>query len=257
MDKPNYQVRPLTSEHVEAIANLYRLAFKKEPNLDLLRWKYFGTPAGDAKLSGIFSEDELVGSGALLPEQMSVFGEAQRVYKCTDLMVHPSHRKRGLAKMIIDSLKSSITIDGKISLSYTMCSKIATYGFAKNNYVKLSNIYNPFKPIAVVKINQLFSGAKRLYSSGTLQKSDAIPDGLSSFEFSTSPDKIEVKKSLDYLQWRIKNPKFKYTTISYLEGDAVVGYVIVGLGKSNLLNIIDSEVKNNDRKVLKSLLGAA
>ncbi len=257
MKTPNYHVSSLHSEHLDAISKLYLLAFKKDFDMEIFQWKYFNTPSGDAKLIGVYCEQELVGFGTLLPERMSVLGKAETVYKCTDLMVHPSHRKKGLAKLIIDSLMSTITINGQTSTSYTMCSKIATYGFAKNNFVKLSNIYNYFKPVALLKISHLFSPIPKLYSKGIIKKFDLIPDDLSSFSFEVSEDRIEVLKSFDYLKWRINNPKFNYNVICYFENNKVAGYIIVGLGSSNTLNIIDFDVKNKDRKILKSLLKAA
>ena len=39
-----------------------------------------------------------------MPEDVFVFAERRTIYKCTDLMVHPAHQRRGLAKRIIDLL---------------------------------------------------------------------------------------------------------------------------------------------------------
>lgn len=253
----NYQIHSLNEKDIESIAELYLLAFKREPNLDLFKWKYFNTPFGNATLAGIYTDNVLVGCGAIVPEKMNVFGKTKTVYKYMDFMVHPLHRRKGLITMIINSLISNTSCHEETIIRYMFCTETVTQAFKKYNHLKLASIQNYFKPRTMLLLGSFFNNTKKLYAKGILQKFDSIPDRLNTFPFNISKNKIGIIKSISYLKWRMENPKFNYKIICYLEKNKVIGYIITGIGKYNMLNIIDFEVLNNNQNVLKSILKSA
>lgn len=253
-----YQARPLQQKDLPEILALVKIAFQIEPHTATYIWKYFENAFGPGYLSGIYKngEAELAAFGALIPEEMYIYGEKRQVHKYTDFMVHPNHRRKGLSRVIIQSLLDRIEIRGEKDIVYALGSKIVTKGFIRLNFVKLSEVYNHFKPSLLIKLRQTFSlNRKKEYDK--IEKLDKIPVDFSTFSFQKKAAKITTVKSVDYLKWRIRNPRFQYSVLVYREAQEILGYLIYSEGDTPFLNIVDFEVKNANTKVLKALFAYA
>ena len=246
----NYTYSLLTSQHTGAINALFHAAFGTPPKEAFVRWKYFSNPAGDAILAGAFCNGQLVGSGAMIPENMNVYGQEKLIFKCTDLMTHPDHQRKGLSKKINELLYQE-TLRMGTPFSYTLCSKTATKSFLKNNWLFLDEVINLFKPYALLKLTSLF----RQNDTKAFDFFDSIGDTLCAYHHSKDSSLISIKKSPAYLQWRTSNPDFSYKLIcSYSQEKQINGYLIYSISPNNLLNIIDIEAADGDSKILEQLL---
>ena len=95
------QNRFLKLHDVEQITNLYQKAFNDILPAYFFKWKYFTNPNGDAIVLGMFVNDELVGSGALIPEYHIINSKLFTIFKFTDLMTSPDHQKKGISSIIM------------------------------------------------------------------------------------------------------------------------------------------------------------
>jgi len=251
--KKEYTYRLLNHEDVTEINELFKSAFQLKPKENFIQWKYFSNPLGNAILAGAFYNDKLVGSGAMIPEKMNIFNKQEIVYKCTDLMTNPEHQRKGISKKINELLSKEISAK-QTPFSYTLCSKVSTKSFIKNNWIFVEEVINFFKPYAILKINTL------------LQKIDpdnykfhhAIENHLDGYNFREDKLTISVQKSLEFLKWRTSNPNFTYRIIcSYDNNKQVNGYLIYSISANNLLNIIDLESSTNDKVIESQLMACA
>ena len=256
MISEGYFDRLLGEKDLASISGLYKHAFKRRPELDVFKWKYFQNPAGNAIWVGVVHGEDVIAAGAMVPEDVFVFTERRTMYKCTDLMVHPEHQRRGLAKRIINQLKKHIARNAPL-FSYTLCAKHATFGFQRNDFRHSGEMKTFFIPFCMLKMKFLALNLKNPYQDGKVRKFDSPLAPLDGFDFRRTEERISVKKSADFLRWRMANPKYQYQLIGYFENDKLEGYLIYSVGRANMMNIIDIETLPNFENVGEKLILAA
>ena len=236
----NYSLRELNSGDIKEIDALFSIVFQhffKKPsksNLELINWKHFNNPNGKSVLMGAFFDKELIASAAMIPEKINYFGEEKISYKCTDLMTHPDHHRKSLSKQIISLLLKESKVKSSF-FCYTLCSKLATKSFVKNNWKHLDNIVYYFKPNFLIRLSSFFSSK---FDEG-LEFVDSL-DLLKTYKFENRTTDISVHKSYEFLQWRILHPNFPYRIIVHRNSDGEVnGYLIYSLSTNKILNVID------------------
>lgn len=249
----NYTFNTLSIKNIPELNKLFKAAFNKDPKENLFQWKYFNNPSGHAILAGAFYKNELVSSGAMIPEKVSVHGKEKSVYKCTDLMTHPNHQMKGLSKKINELLIQK-TKEMNTLFSYTLCSKISTRSFIKNNWIFLEEVINFFKPYPLLKVSIML----KKINIESFELHDMTENLLDKYKFKQDSTKIMVKKDPYYLKWRTSNPNFSYKIIySYNSSKEVNGYLIYSNSSNNLLNIIDMESSTNSKETINKLLNYA
>ena len=236
----NYSLRELNSGDIKEIDALFSIVFQhffKKPsksNLELINWKHFNNPNGKSVLMGAFFDKELIASAAMIPEKINYFGEEKISYKCTDLMTHPDHQRKSLSKQIISLLLKERKVKSSF-FCYTICNKIATKSFLKNNWKHLDKIVYYFKPNFLIRLSSFFSSK---FDEG-LEFVDSL-DLLKTYKFENRTTDISIHKSYKFLQWRILNPNFLYRVIVHRNSDGEVnGYLIYSLSTNKILNVID------------------
>jgi len=250
----NYSYRLLSVENVSILNELFTTVFKIQPKPNFIFWKYFGNPAGNAIVAGAFSENnQLVASGAMIPEIMNVNNKTAVVFKFTDLMTHPEHQKKGLSKNISALINEEIS---KLNtpFSYTLCSKIATRSFISNKWQHLAGITNFFKPYLLIKSAFLFPPKP----NQQIRHFDQIGENLNSYPFKKKEKFIHLVKSKEFLKWRTSNPNFNYGLIvNYNEEKIATAYLIYSISPNNLLNVLDIESAYSDCQLELELLRQA
>ena len=230
----NYSLRELDLGDIKKIDALSSIVFQHKSNLELINWKHFNNPNGKSVLMGAFFDKELIASAAMIPEKINYFGEEKISYKCTDLMTHPDHRRKSLSKQIISLLLEERKVKSSF-FCYTICNKIATKSFLKNNWKHLDKIVYYFKPNVLIRLSSFFSSK---FDEG-LEFVDSL-DLLKTYKFENRTTDISVHKSYEFLQWRILNPNFPYRIIVHRNSDGEVnGYLIYSLSTNKILNVID------------------
>ncbi len=244
-----YSYRLLNNTDILKLENLFKSAFNLNVKENFFNWKYFSNPCGETILVGAFYNDQLVGSGAMLIENMNVLGTNEKVYKCTDLMTHPEHQKKGISKEINKLLNEEVIKNDSL-FSYTLCSKISTKSFIKNNWSHLGEISNLFKPHLLLKLTSFSKKNKHIKQ---ISFTDNI---LINYNFIFSDLTISLNKTNDYLKWRCSNPNFSYTILGHFDDDNNLnGYLIYSLSNNNLINVIDIDSNSkNDKLVKRNLL---
>ncbi len=254
--KKEYKIEKVGHEELEKVARLYRICFGKDRSVDFFKWKYFANPAGEALCLAAKEGSGVIGSCAMIPEDFYIFGKRMKIYKCCDLMVHPEHRKKGMATALIKSLSEHLEKSGRIFL-YTFCGKNATPGFLKNGWSKMDDIGYYFKHKAHLGIQSLFKKLDRLYDEGVLKPIGSALELCRSYRFNTKTDGVSIVKDERYLDWRLKDPRYNYIIVGAYEKDALKGYVIYNTGIHDNAYIIDLEAEGGDQKVIGNLLASA
>lgn len=229
----------LKLHHLDDLNDLYKVSFNKNTNNSIYRWKYFENPEGDAIVVGAFYENELVASGAMIPELFKIQNQNELIFKCTDLMTHPNHQKKGLSKKINELLREEIKRQGT-SCCYTLCSSISTKSFLKNNWQYLGAVHNYFLPNALIKLKFLFlkSISYEFYNISLLSE-----EYLNIEQSGSNISKIKTK---NYLTWRLSNPRYSYKTIGRFNADKVLlGRMIVSYSPGGVLNLIDIDASED------------
>jgi Acetyltransferase (GNAT) domain len=245
-----YTYRLLDTQDLGQLHELYKAAFLREKKEHFFSWKYFNNPLGNAIVAGAFYGDKLAGSGAMVPEAMSVFGKEELIYKCTDLMTHPGHQKKGLSKKINELLTKETGKTGT-PFCYTICSIISTKSFLKKNWIFLEKAVNFFKPYIMLKLAGIFGKTK----FDNISNFSSLDDHLKDYRFKNNPGLIQVKKTASYLAWRTSNPDFNYRLVChYNENKQVNGYLIYSVSGNNVLNVIDAESSDNNTNTIDKLL---
>jgi hypothetical protein len=253
----NYEIRLFGKEQMQAWNDLFKATFTTGLPENLFQWKYFSNPFGDAILAGAFNNDELVAAGALMPELNYLNGRKKLLYKFTDLMVHSSHQKRGLANKIIAHLTKQATANGS-ELLYTLCSKIATKGFVKNNWVYKGAMLNYFKPRILLGLQFAFVRQQKLLAEKTIRIITEPLELQSYFTVQNPSQLFIVAKDYAFLRWRMSHPRFKYRVLLYEQDERVMGYLLLSHESvSNMYSVIDVDAINDDKKVIEALLCTA
>jgi len=248
-----YTYRLLTSENLADLNELFKAAFKNEPGVNLMKWKYFDNPAGDAILVGAFDGKTLVASGAMVPEKMIVCNREELIFKCADLMTHPDYQRKGISKKI-NELLSKKTQGNFTPFSYTLCSKVSTKSFVRNDWTFIEKVVNFFKPYILIKAGAIFK--KNDFKSFGFYNN--VEKHLDSYKFKNDPASIVLKKDPAYIKWRTSHPNFVYKIIcSYDDCKNVNGYLIYSISSNNLLNVLDVESSSDNIKILDQLLDCA
>jgi hypothetical protein len=244
-----YSYRLLTFEDLPGLNRLFKDAFEVDLKPEFFLWKYFSNPAGDTIIAGAFVGDQLVGSGAMMPEIMNVLGKEELVYKCTDLMTHPLHQKKGISKKVNELLNSAIQDKG-VPFTYTLCTKISTKSFLRNGWTHVGGAINFFKPVMYLRIIGLF----RKNKFPTLRFYNSVADYLDNYQFKDDRSLIGIKKTQEFLRWRTSNPNFISRMICSFNNQVINGYLIYSVSKTNFIHVVDLETSGDDEKIKKDLL---
>lgn len=248
--KEEYTYRVLSVVDLSSLENLFISAFDKMVKTNFFKWKYFENPCGSTILVGAFFNEKLVGSGAMIMEEFNNFGVLEKVFKCTDLMTHPDHQKKGISKAINKLLNEEV-LKCNTSFSYTLCSKVSTKSFIKNDWKYVEEISNLFKPLVLLKIGSFFSN-----KNNNTKLFDSIDDLLTNYSFTVFNTKTSLNKTSEYLKWRTSNPNFTYKIVCNFDNEKKMnGYLIYSISKNNLLNIIDFDSNSeNGLLVINTLI---
>jgi hypothetical protein len=248
-----YTYHLLSRENLKDLNLLFEAAFGARPRENKIEWKYFSNPSGNAILAGAFHNGTLVGSGAMIPEKFKVLENEVTVYKCTDLMTHPRHQRKGISKQVNALLNEEVNKQNP-PFSYTLCSTVSTKSFVRNKWTFIEEVTNLFKPYRMLKIQSLFSKK----STDIVECYNGIDDHLDSYAFHKDTSKISLDKSVEFLKWRTQNPDFEYHLICvYTKKKELKGYLIYSTNSNNLLNVLDIDAIGQDDHTINQLIRCA
>lgn len=228
-----YTFATLTASQLEELNALYKVSFNHNNAISTYRWKYFENNEGDAIVIGAFYEGKLVASGAMIPELFDIENKRELIFKCTDLMTHPDHQKKGLSKSINELLRKEVQRK-RASCCYTLCSPISTKSFLKNGWTYIGPVLNYFQPRIFIKLKLIFKKSI-LTSDFCVSTSGDEYLGIKRDESS-----ISKTKNNQYITWRLSNPRYSYKIIyKYDHTRKVIGSMVVSYSSRGVLNLID------------------
>jgi GNAT superfamily N-acetyltransferase len=254
-----YKIEKLDYGEIDKLVKLYMICFKREVDANFFKWKYFDNPAGEALCLVARRNGNIAGFAFMMPENFYIFGEKKKIYKYGDLMVHPDHRKKGLATELIFRLCESPEQAASL-FSYTITGETSKPILAKNRWIKLDDVDILFKHHIHLRAKFLCTGLDGLYKKGILRPISSIANLCGDYKFDERMDRINVAKDEKYLSWRVSDPRFKYNIIGYYENSIPKGYIIythnMGPGDDTWIIDIDTAGCADNRKIVKALISA-
>jgi len=218
------ELKWLSKFEINQIQDLFSICFGNDDlSSDFFKWKYFENPVGNALVCGIFDNDRLIASGALLPEFFFFQNKSNVIYKCTDLMTDPKYRGQGLAKKLVEELTKKGLNES--FLIYTICSKIATKSFLKAGWLHHDEMIYFFRLPFIPSKYEMQTGAIHFQDLNVVIDQLNLP-----FEENYS---MHLK---NMLKWRISNSKFKYG-IYELKQENISQFVLFSMVK-NIIQIV-------------------
>lgn len=249
----NYSVEKLLFEELDKLTALKTLCFGTKTNPDFFKWRYFDNPDGEAYCLIIKHKNQIVGSCAIAPEKFIVFGVQKTIYKYADLMIHPEHRSKGLAAMLVNQLAKDLK-QMQEQFLYTFCGNNSAPSFVKNGWTKIGNVNYYFKTKYTLAIKHLFNNPKTLFDSGILKETENYTDFFKGYQFITNENEVHLVKSKEFFEWRLRDPRFSYKLIGYYENENLIGYAIYNCSFKKFSFIVDIEAPNKD--IYKKLINA-
>lgn len=211
--------RRLTFSDVDELVHLYHQCFRDTISREFFLWKYFSTFKEDTIVIGLFYEEKLVASGAMLYELVKSGEDYLNTLRCTDLMTHPNFQGKGLSKKVTKKLTEE-SLRKSVDCIYTMCSKVASKSFLRNRWNFKGEVFYYYRPYLLSLVNGL--RFKRKFKSIHSE----------SLELQTLFDQAD-ESYIRYLQWRYANPKYRYHFIKF--GASFIVYSI----QNDFLVLID------------------
>lgn len=182
--------------HVDKIAKLYELAFKRPFNKQSWLWRFTDNPNfSKIYISYVIDNNELISYYAVSPLIFNVFNKNEKIALSMMTMTHPDYTGKGLFTSLAKRVYNNLQIDGFYGV----------YGFANTN-----SHYGFRKNLGWKDINQMitlsYRNNQRNYSSYNHITLDKY-----FLQNLTTNKLICNNNSLDYLSWRtIENPTHDY-----------------------------------------------
>jgi GNAT superfamily N-acetyltransferase len=259
----HWKVRDGNEKDMEGIFSLRRDAFGEveKDKLDprFWRWEFVEGPDGKALIYVVEGEDKVIGHFADLPRRFSLHGKIVRGTLSIDLMVHSSHRRKGIfeemGRYAVQRVKNE---NGLFMMSYPIRPE-TIQGFKKIGWeevaelpvlvypIKFSGLvdhYLHFLPISFLVGGVarflyllLYGTEKRKGIEGIeIEEAGLLDDQFDGFwQKALSLYSIMGIRNRDYLTWRyLRHPSRNYSIYRAKRSGEMKGYIV--LRKVELLN---------------------
>ncbi|RJP17281.1 MAG: hypothetical protein C4520_16980 [Candidatus Abyssobacteria bacterium SURF_5] len=265
-EKQHYVCREACEDDLQAIALLFRRHNYGLQSAELLRWKYFGNPAGRAK---IFVAENTAGEIVALRVHMPRLFTSREtgvfmVRQAVDWFVAEADRGTGVYSQLREFSRArrdypTIGFPNEISRRITK-----TYPGDTRTYFPIEEWWFP------VRLDQLFLTNRKTAiapAAGILSKlytfiwlgrraKELRMNPIHRFErdFGLNPSFIHGVRSAEFLNWRfIDNPVRRYSAYGFFRGNENTGYCVYDIDES-LAKIYDMVLTYRPRACLRLLI---
>jgi GNAT superfamily N-acetyltransferase len=224
-------------------------ANKSPKTLDLIRWQFREPPEGRLYVEfAVIPGDRpsLAAIYASFPVPMQLDGANTVGVQSIDTLTDERFRGKGLFTKMAKALYERCAADG-VRLVYGFPNGNSVHGFSKLNWKSLDPVPYRFKPLRASYLARrvsLTSGLAPILGGMPLTMAAAArPKRGQRLESVTSFDRrfddvwekfsrgtrVAVRRTAEYLAWRVRRPAEAYETVALLEDDKLRGYVIIGV----------------------------
>jgi hypothetical protein len=246
MNWHEYQLATYQNEDIEPILSLVSSMWGNNVlrNRDYFFWKHRNNPFLKGNM-GIVArhEGKVIGFLGYVPAEYQMNENRFLILQQSDTVIHSEHRRKGLFSAMS---KTGIRMYGgeyKYIVNFT------------SNLMTAAGLYKlgwqPLTPVRYLRrwsylnyVKNILTANKFAINPGTygnIEVSDKIR--LSSIfgvslNSSDAENKICLNKTLDFLNWRLSNPRYRFIYLYYLIGEDVAAYMVVRV-RNNHAHIFD------------------
>ena len=243
---------------VPDLVELFNLVFAVKITAEMWEWKHLQNPLNRVQPRIVVALDgkRIVGARPFMPVNLRVHNRTLLAGQPCDTMVHPEYRRQGIFGEMNNLVIEHARAMG-VSLFYNFPNPFTLAGNLKQGWRKIIPIESLMrfeKPVEVASAKfggrlaskfvgtcygRLFGAVPRRqsYDKGQawrIQTSDKVVEPLDGLSQLYHEDRIELDRSLSYLEWRIdRHPGHEYRYVMCLQDDKLIGYVLVGLSTWN------------------------
>lgn len=195
------------------ILELFELSFKKKLSIDYWNWRFLNNPEHKLMIKLMWDKEELVGHYAVSPVQLLVAEETILTALSMTTMTHPEYAGKGIFTDLAEALYLQEQERNGLKAVWGFPNANSHYGFIKN--LKWKNLEQiPTFTLECSKLKPSSFPEIRIANQFTEQHVNTQKKGATPFS-------IQVKKSVEYLNWRyIQNPINTYDVFeASLDGD--------------------------------------
>ncbi len=265
---PPYRIVPFSIQHQDLVANLQRHLWSMNVrlNLDYLDWKYHRNPYIQEPLIYLaFCRDELVGMRGVLGARWEI-GDAAETLALPypdDLVVDPSHRQRGLHRLIMEFAMADLSRRGYRYVVNLSASRVTAHASINMRWRRagsvepfhrrtpgnrlidaieksirnwkfiwrwpdtLSSIFLPSGERLFERLDTRFSASNRSRQSPLFLKKAPLVHEMAQLVRRLPKDgRIRHVRDETYLAWRFANPLSSYRFL-YAGGEELDGYLVL------------------------------
>jgi GNAT superfamily N-acetyltransferase len=261
MEWHGYQLSTFADEDIEEILILISALWGNDTsfNRDYFTWKHRKNPllTGNIGIAAKYA-GKVVGFLGYVPAEYQTGDSRFSILQQCDTVVHPEHRGKGLfsamSKMgmnlhageysyIVNFTSNYMTAGGLLKIGWQPLAPVRY--LRKFSYVNL--IKNRLSPESQTALTPGRFGdievSDKLPASGIFET--GIPDCY-------ARNKIHLKKTTEYIEWRLAYPRAKYVCLYILTGNDIDAYIVLKI-KSNHAHIFDYGQKADGPGVPKLL----
>ncbi len=241
----DYKITEYSPSFLPSLAKLLNNSFHIE-NKDkkrLVLWKYFDEYLHNKTITylALDKENNVVSHYTNLPIDITYLNKTYTCMICTDMCTDIDHRGKGLITQLSTHVYNEVKKKG-----YDF-----SLGFSNDEGVEVDKHANNYGYVVVGKFVRYFKFV--LYKKNIdylLTRTDSLHQDY----YSHHSKYLRIKKDHDYLYWRyIKKPNREYDVYNIMDGNRVVGYVILRFLKYKCY-IYDIVTENDDKKHMITVL---
>lgn len=205
-----------------------------------LRWQFFESPAGPARLHVIRDGDAIVSLYAAIRQRILVEGEVKTAWMIQDVMSHPAYRGRGFLHHLGQLCLNELRQHG--DAGYTFPNKLSEGSFRRTGWHESGRV-----PLRTLSLNGLPSQSR---TSTGLVESVTVFDGRHATAWSAADVGVGVHRDVEFLSWRYGKPGQTYHKFA-LGGDA--GFLVLKVyrgSESTTVHICDLVLRKDSRELV-------
>jgi len=257
--------RALTPSDGDRINDLFARSYGRVRTPEQWRWEFARAPGGSPVLWAAEAGGRLIGHYALIPLEMSFFGQSLKGAKAESAMVDPDYRGQGICSRLVeltlqDARQRGISVvwgfpneqsfrimerSGRIHIGglygYIRILRRARVlrAYLRRKWRRSSEFPERGRPEARAPMADRPAGESILSTRDRIEESCIDEGFLELWERSRDRLGITVRRSPEYLTWRFgNNPYGRYLILTQgLKGRTPEGYMIATLRKEGDLSI--------------------
>ncbi|MCF8276593.1 MAG: GNAT family N-acetyltransferase [Flavobacteriales bacterium] len=226
-----YDIQRIGPNDFDQLVPLMQDCFGTSIDIDYFRWKYIQNPEG--RFIGYVAIDtftkNLGGFFGVTSETFEFSGNPRTIYRSCEIMIHPSHRKRGILKKLSGRCFQELKEEGNLFV-IGLGNDQTTSQFLKIGWQHLFDYRYYFKPTILCRFSQGSDSVRAEIKLSTAKK--AIEEGLDANRIEISSS-IRALRTPDQINWRLSNPRYNYLALRLKNDDG--SYILFYVDKDKLV----------------------